>query len=99
MATRKRRTLGQTSKRLNQAAGNKVEAPQAEPQDAIAPAKAEKSKRPPSRQGLKTVCVHVDPAVQKELRYLALDEDTTVQALMVEALNMLMNSRGKPPLA
>ena len=59
----------------------------------------QKTKKPPSRQGLKTVCVHVDPEVQKVLRYLALDEDSTVQALMIEALNMLLSSRGKPPIA
>ena len=33
---------------------------------------------------------HFDPAVGKQLRQLALDNDTTVQALLEEALNDLL---------
>jgi hypothetical protein len=42
---------------------------------------------------------HFDPAVGKQLRQLALDNDTTVQALLEEALNDLFLKHGKSPIA
>lgn len=40
---------------------------------------------------------HFSPAVQKALRQMALDEGTTVQALIGEAFDLLMRERGKHP--
>ncbi len=37
---------------------------------------------------------YVDPAAAKQLRHLCVDEDTSVQAVMVEALNDLFAKRG-----
>jgi hypothetical protein len=54
---------------------------------------------PPSRQGKKAIAGHFDPAVSKQLRQLALEEDTTVQALLSEALNDLFAKYGKKPIA
>ena len=54
---------------------------------------------PPSRAGKKTVAGHFDPAVSKQLRQLALEEDTTVQELLREALNDLFDKRKRPRLA
>ena len=46
------------------------------------------------RGGLKHVGGYFDPVVSKRLRQMAFDEDTTVQDLLAEALEMLFRSRG-----
>jgi predicted transcriptional regulator len=51
------------------------------------------------RRGKKAVSGHFDPAVQKQLNQMALDEDSSVQALLREALNDLFAKRGKPTIA
>jgi len=63
------------------------------------PSAAPAGTRPPSRQGKKTVAGHFDPAVSRQLRELALVEDTSVQALLREALNDLFVKRGRAPIA
>lgn len=54
---------------------------------------------PPSRQGKKTIAGHFDPAVSRQLREIALAEDSSVQMLLREALNDLFEKRGRPPIA
>jgi hypothetical protein len=54
---------------------------------------------PPSRRGTKVVSGHFDPAVSRQLRGIALDEDSSVQELLREALNDLFIKRGKAPIA
>lgn len=54
---------------------------------------------PPSRQGKKAIAGHFDPAVSKQLKQLALEEDTTVQALLAEALNDLFEKYDKKAIA
>lgn len=54
---------------------------------------------PPSRQGKKTIAGHFDPAVSRQLREIALAEDSSVQDLLREALNDLFAKRGRPPIA
>ena len=63
------------------------------------PNKESKSEVPPSRVGKRAIAGHFDPAVGKQLRQLALDNDTTVQALLEEALNDLFLKHGKFPIA
>ena len=46
-----------------------------------------------SRQGRKHVGAYVDPAVARRLRVLAAAEDTSTQALIEEAIEMLFQSR------
>lgn len=53
----------------------------------------------PSRQQTKLIGGHFDPIVSRQLRQLALDENSTVQALLAEALNDLFVKYGKKPLA
>jgi hypothetical protein len=53
----------------------------------------------PSRQGAKHIGGYFDPAVSKQLRSIALEEDTSVQALLEEAIDMLFQSRRKPTIA
>jgi hypothetical protein len=54
---------------------------------------------PKSRQGKKALLTHHDPAVLAQLKQLALDENTTQQKLIAEALNMLFSRYEKPPIA
>lgn len=42
---------------------------------------------------------HLSPDVGKQLRQIALDEDTDVKALLIEAINLLFKTRGKPQIA
>ena len=55
--------------------------------------------KPPSRTGTKAITGHFDPAVSKQLKQIALDEDSTIQALLAEALNDLFKKYGKSPIA
>ena len=54
-----------------------------------------RSYRPSTRKGKKGVLVFVTPAMAKQLRQLALDEDSTVQALGHQALENLLVQRGR----
>ena len=53
----------------------------------------------PSRQGKKGVIGYYDPAVSKQLRQIALDEESSVQELLREAINDLFQKRGKASIA
>ena len=63
------------------------------------PANNSKSTRPPSRQGKKALGAFVSPETSRQLKQIALDENTTVQYLVVEALNDLFVKHGKRPIA
>jgi Antitoxin-like ribbon-helix-helix len=54
---------------------------------------------PPSRQGKKALTGYFDPDVLRQLKVMAAAEDTTIQALMIEALNDLFKKYGKPHIA
>ncbi len=65
------------------------------------PAKGQEDSRvaqPPSRQGKKAIAGHFDPAVSRQLKQIALDNDTTVQALLGEALNDLFIKYKQNPI-
>lgn len=47
------------------------------------------------RDGKKALIAYFSPAVSKTLGRLAIDEDTSMQALIGEAVDLLMESRGK----
>jgi hypothetical protein len=55
------------------------------------------SKRRPAREGKKGVLGHFSPELSRALNILAIEENTTVQALMGEAFDLLMRARGKHP--
>lgn len=60
------------------------------------PSAAPRKSRPrPSRQGLRLIAGHFEPHVAKQLKLLAAEEDTTVQALLAEALDLLFIKKGK----
>jgi hypothetical protein len=49
----------------------------------------------PSRDNRKFVGGHFPPDVGKQLRMIAIEDDTTVQALLEEALNLLFVKKGR----
>ena len=53
----------------------------------------------PSRKGVKHIGGYFEPQVSKQLRQIALDEDSSVQDLLAQALDMLFHSRQKPTIA
>ena len=60
-----------------------------------APAASEPKFSRPSRMGRKLVAGHFDPKVAKQLKLLAAEEETTIQALLEEALDLLFVKKGK----
>jgi hypothetical protein len=50
--------------------------------------------RPPSRAGKRVLSIYIDPVAWKQLRQLALDTETSTQALGEEAINLLFAQRG-----
>ena len=53
----------------------------------------------PSRDNRRFIGGHFHPNVAKQLRMLAAEDDTTVQALLEEALNLLLVKKGKGKIA
>ncbi|MBV5346369.1 MAG: hypothetical protein JZU63_13080 [Rhodoferax sp.] len=53
----------------------------------------------PERAGQTPMPFWVPIAAKRQLRIMAAEGDTTQQALMREALNMLFTKHGKPPIA
>jgi hypothetical protein len=55
--------------------------------------------RPPSRRGKVAVAAYFDPAVRKQLAILAVKEERSQAALLAEAMNLLFERYGEPPIA
>jgi hypothetical protein len=53
----------------------------------------------PDRAGKRAALFHLPAAAKKQLAMLAVERETTQGALMSEALNMLFQKHGKPPIA
>jgi hypothetical protein len=53
----------------------------------------------PSRKGKVAITHWVDPAVRKQLARLSIDLDSSQAALVAEALNLLFEKYGQPPIA
>lgn len=56
---------------------------------------APSGKRKPSRDGTVLIGGHFPPVVKQQLRMLAAEENTTSQALLEEALDLLFIKKGK----
>ena len=81
---------------LDQASrGDAGPAPGPEPEP---PAPRPGASPPPSRAGKASVTAYFAPAVRRQLRRLAADRDTTLQALLGEAVNDLFAKHGLPEL-
>jgi hypothetical protein len=53
----------------------------------------------PYRAGRVLIAGHFAPEAQKALKMIAVEEDTTVQALLAEGIDMVFAKRGKPEIA
>lgn len=53
----------------------------------------------PSRRGKKTIAGFFDPAASRQLKQIALEEESNVQELLREAINDLFEKRGKARIA
>jgi hypothetical protein len=53
----------------------------------------------PSRRGKRNVSAYIDAIAAKQLRLLAVERDSSTQALVEEALNDLFRKHGKSPVA
>ena len=69
------------------------------PQAAAAPAEGvmATSTKAKAREGKKAIVGYFSEDMSRQFRMLAVEEDTTVQALLGEALDMLLRARGKHP--
>ncbi len=74
---------------------------QGRPRAAAAPkASADREKfYRPVRDGRRFVGAHFDPEVAKQLRMIAVEDDTTIQALLEEAVDLLFVKKGKSKIA
>ena len=63
------------------------------------PQEVGRSQLPPSRRGKKALTGYFEPEVMKQLKVMAAAEETTIQALLTEALNDLFKKYGKPHIA
>ena len=80
---------------LHEASGRRTPPPEPAP-----PAAEVASRTPPTRrETTKLIGGHFDPLVSRQLKQIALDENSTVQALLTEALNDLFAKYGKKPIA
>ena len=67
--------------------------------EAPSPAATSGSYIAPSRRGKKVVSGYFDTEVSKQLKILCVEQDTSLQALLTEALNDLFIKHGKSPIA
>jgi hypothetical protein len=76
-----------------------ADAPPAELEDA-APRRNQKTKSlVKARAKTQLVGAHLSPDVGKQLRMIAAEEDTDVKSLLIEAINLLFKTRGRPQIA
>ncbi len=64
-----------------------------------APAPAAAKPRQASREKTKLIGGHFPPAVSAQLRIIAAEDDTTIQALLSEAIDDLFTKKGKARIA
>ncbi len=54
---------------------------------------------PPSRRGKVAISAYFDPVVRQQLAILAVKENRSQASLMAEALNLMFERYGEPPIA
>jgi hypothetical protein len=80
--------------KIKEAAGKPVAvAAESEPQRPVG------SPVPPSRVGKVIISAYFDPAVRQQFAILAVKQDRSQAALLAEALNMVFEKYGEPPIA
>jgi hypothetical protein len=61
--------------------------------------KTQKKEDRPDRIGKRGKLFYMNEAAEKQLSILAIEQDTTQQALLISAVNALFAKHGKPPIA
>lgn len=69
------------------------------PSQAVEEAKLAPVPLPPSRQGKVAIAAYFDPAVRKQFAILAVKEEKSHAALLADAINLLFERYGEPPIA
>jgi hypothetical protein len=64
----------------------------------VGSARSAKGHQAPIERDVRGLLIRINPEGLRALRQLALDEDTSLQALAVEALNDLLKKRGAKPV-
>ncbi|WP_018264049.1 ribbon-helix-helix domain-containing protein [Methylobacterium sp. WSM2598] len=54
---------------------------------------------PPSRKGKVVISAYFDPAVRQQFAIMAVKQNKSQAALLAEALNLLFERHGEPPIA
>lgn len=67
---------------------------ESEPSASVAPEEPASARRP-SREGKRLVGGHFTPDVARQLKLIAAEEGTSIQALLEEALDLLFVKKGK----
>lgn len=73
----------------------RLKAEAAPPAPVTPPPAVVEARKQASRVGKKTVIFYDNPEVVRTLKHLATDKDTTIQALMQEAVDLLLIAHGK----
>ena len=66
---------------------------------AAAPTVPDNPNVPPSRRGRRAVTIYLDPEAHTQLKIVALEQGSSAQALVTEAINNLFEHYGKPRIA
>jgi hypothetical protein len=82
--------------KVKQASG-RPEPVESDPAVPEAPASADA--KPPSRRGKVIIAAYYDEAVRQQFAILAVKQRCTQAALLAEALNLLFEKYGEPPIA
>ncbi len=67
--------------------------------DGNQPPAPKESQSQPGRAGTVLIGGHFEPAVRKQLKGIALEQDRTAQDVLAEALNDMFAKNGKPEIA
>ncbi|HEX4077920.1 MAG TPA: ribbon-helix-helix domain-containing protein [Rhizomicrobium sp.] len=95
----KRPSLARSLAESVEQAARPAAAPTPAPKGEGKPTEPIPSYRAATRAGKKKVTLPLDPEAHRLLRQLALDSDSTVEALLQEAVRDLFTKHGKPPIA
>jgi len=79
--------------KIKEAAGKPVVEAETEPRPVTSSSVA------PSRVGKVIISAYFDPAVRQQFAILAVKQDRSQAALLAEALNMVFEKYGEPPIA
>jgi hypothetical protein len=82
------------AKPIEPATASTVDMPEILPAPAASVPSGPAPKLAPSRVGKRVLSLYLDPLAWKQLRQLALDHNTTAQALGEEAINLLFAKHG-----